>query len=89
LFNSKLNGRKLGFIIPLSGLPKDTTSELANLSSHYPYLMNVKQGSCKYQLFKMEQTNTCHILLGLEKIHIFCGHFSSFITALLFAPIQV
>jgi len=27
------------------------TSELADLSTHYPFLMlNVKQGSCKYQL---------------------------------------
>jgi len=33
--------------IPLSALPKDTTSELAGLSSHHPFFMlNVKQGSC-------------------------------------------
>jgi len=32
--------------IPLSALPKDTTSELAGLSSHYPsFMLNVKQGS--------------------------------------------
>jgi len=38
--------------IPLSTLPKDTTSEPVGLSSHYPFLMlNVKQGSCEYQLF--------------------------------------
>jgi len=37
--------------IPLSALPKDTTNELASLSSHYPFFMlNVKQGSCEYQL---------------------------------------
>jgi len=37
--------------IPLSDLPKDTTSELAGLSSHYPFLMlNVKQGSCECQI---------------------------------------
>jgi len=29
--------------------PKGTTSELAGLSSHYPFFMlNVKQGSCEY-----------------------------------------
>jgi len=34
--------------ISLSTLPKDTTSELASLSSHYLYFMlNVKQGSCE------------------------------------------
>jgi len=39
--------------IPLSALPKDTTSKVADLSSHYPFFMlNVKQGSCKYQLLK-------------------------------------
>jgi len=39
--------------IPLSVLPKDTTSKLAGLSSHYPFFMlNVKQESCKYQLLK-------------------------------------
>jgi len=38
--------------IPLSALPKDT-SELAGLSSHYPsFMLNVKQGSCEYQLLK-------------------------------------
>jgi len=35
--------------IPLSTLPKDATSELAGLPSHYPFFMlNVKQGSCKH-----------------------------------------
>jgi len=39
--------------ILLSALPKDTTSKLAGLSSHYPFFMlNVKSGSCKYQLLK-------------------------------------
>jgi len=39
--------------IPLSALPKDTTSELVGLSSHYPFFMlKVKQGSCEYQLLK-------------------------------------
>jgi len=34
--------------IPLSTLPKDTTSELARLTSHYPFfVLNVKQGSCE------------------------------------------
>jgi len=34
--------------IPLSALPKDTTSELTGLSSHYPsFMLNVKQGSCE------------------------------------------
>jgi len=33
--------------IPLSALPKDTTSELAGLK-----MLNVKQGSCEYQLLK-------------------------------------
>jgi len=38
---------------PISALPKDTTSELAGLSSHYPFFMlNDKQGSCEYQLLK-------------------------------------
>jgi len=37
--------------ILLSALPKDTTSKLAVESSHYPfYMLNVKQGSCEYQL---------------------------------------
>jgi len=37
--------------IPLSALPKDTTSELAGLSPHYSFLMlNAKQESCEYQL---------------------------------------
>jgi len=37
----------------LNALPKDTTSELAGLSSHYPsFMLNVKQGSCEYQLLK-------------------------------------
>jgi len=32
--------------IPLSALPKDTTSESAGLSAQYPFLiLNVKQGS--------------------------------------------
>jgi len=40
--------------IPLSALPKDTTSELAGLSSHYHILtLNIKQESCEYQLFKV------------------------------------
>jgi len=39
--------------IPLSALPKDTTSELTVLSPHYPFFMlNVKQKSCEYQLLK-------------------------------------
>jgi len=38
--------------IPLSALLKGTTSELADLSSHCPLMLNVKQGSCKYHLFK-------------------------------------
>jgi len=39
--------------MPLSVLPKDTTSELAGLSSHYSILMlNVKQGSFEFQLLK-------------------------------------
>jgi len=39
--------------IPRSALPKDTTSELVGLSSHNPFLMlNIKQGSCEYQLLK-------------------------------------
>jgi len=39
--------------IPLSALPKDKTSELAGLFSHYPsFMLNVKQGNCKYQLLK-------------------------------------
>jgi len=40
--------------IPKSALHmrKDTTSELAELSSHYPFFMlKVKQGSCEYQLW--------------------------------------
>jgi len=37
--------------ISVSALPKDTTNELADVSIHYPFLkLNVKQGSCKYQL---------------------------------------
>jgi len=37
----------------VSALPKDTTSELAGLFSHYPFFMlNVKQESCEYQLLK-------------------------------------
>jgi len=37
--------------IPLSALPKDTTSELAGLSSHYPsFMLNVKQERFEYQL---------------------------------------
>jgi len=43
----------IGRGIPLSVFPKDKTSELAGLSSHYPYFMlNVKKGSCEYQLCK-------------------------------------
>jgi len=39
--------------IPVSALSKDTTSKLVGLSSHYPFFMlNVKQGSCEYQLLK-------------------------------------
>jgi len=40
--------------ILFSALPKDTTSELAGLySSHYLcFMLNVKQGSCEYQLLK-------------------------------------
>jgi len=39
--------------IQLSALPKNTTSELADLSSHNPsFMLNVKQGSCEYQLLK-------------------------------------
>jgi len=41
--------------ISLSALPKDTTNELAGLSSHSHYSffkLNVKQGSCEYQLLK-------------------------------------
>jgi len=36
--------------IPLSGLQKDATSELAGLPSHYPFiLLYVKQGSCEHR----------------------------------------
>jgi len=36
---------------PVKCLPKDTTSELAGLPSHYPFFMrNVKQESFEYQL---------------------------------------
>jgi len=35
LFNSKLDGRKLGFNTSLSALPKDTTSELATQQANY------------------------------------------------------
>jgi len=39
--------------IPLSALSKDTVSELADLSSRYPFVMlNVKHGSYEYQLLK-------------------------------------
>jgi len=39
--------------IPLSALPKDTTSELVGLSPHYSsFMLNVKQESCEYQLLK-------------------------------------
>jgi len=35
--------------VPLSTLLKDTTSEFAGLSPHYPFqMLNVKQGSCEY-----------------------------------------
>jgi len=37
--------------ISLSAFPKDTTSELAGLSSYYPFIMlNDKQESCEYQI---------------------------------------
>jgi len=40
--------------ISLSALPKDTKSELSGLSSHYPsFMLNVKQGSCEYQLLSL------------------------------------
>jgi len=40
-------------IIPLIALSKDTTSEFARLSSHYPFsTLNIKQGSCEYQVLK-------------------------------------
>jgi len=43
----------VGLAMTLCPMPKDTTSELAGLSSHYPFLtLNVKQGSCEYQLSK-------------------------------------
>jgi len=39
--------------ITLSALPKDTTSELFCISSHYLFFMlNVNHGSCEYQLLK-------------------------------------
>jgi len=39
--------------ISLSALTKDTTSEFASLSSHYPFLMlNDKLRSCENQLLK-------------------------------------
>jgi len=39
----------------LSALSKHTKSELADLSSHYlSFMLNVKQGSCKYQLLKTD-----------------------------------
>jgi len=39
--------------IPFSALPKGTTSELAGLFPQYPFqMLNVKQGSCEYQLLK-------------------------------------
>jgi len=38
--------------VPLSALPKDTTSELASLSSRYSFLLNVMQESCEFQLLK-------------------------------------
>jgi len=39
--------------IPSSALPKDTTSEIASLALQHPFFMlNVKQGSCEYQLLK-------------------------------------
>jgi len=48
-----LKGRDVSFC----SLLKDTTSEVAGLSSHYPFLMlNIKQGSCDYQPFKSDST---------------------------------
>jgi len=42
------------YAIPLNALPKDTTSELADLSSLYPFFMlNVKQGICEYQPYSL------------------------------------
>jgi len=39
--------------IPLSALPKDTTSELAGLSPHYPFsMLKAKLGSCEYKFLK-------------------------------------
>jgi len=39
--------------IQLSALPKDTIRKFAGLSSHCPFsMLNVKQGSCKYQVLK-------------------------------------
>jgi len=38
--------------IPLSALPKDTSSKLPAYLHTIPLMLNVKQGSCKYQLFK-------------------------------------
>jgi len=36
-------------VIPLSALPKNTTSELAGLPSHYPFFkLMLKQGSCEH-----------------------------------------
>jgi len=41
-------------VIPLSALPKDTTSELDGISPHYLFFMlNVRQGSCECQLLNV------------------------------------
>jgi len=37
---------------PLHALPKDTTSELSAYLDTAPLMLNVKKGSCKYQLLK-------------------------------------
>ena len=38
--------------VPLSALPKDTTSELASLFSTQSYLLSAMQGSCEYHFLK-------------------------------------
>jgi len=49
-YHYQSNHSKIEAIL-LSALLKDTTSELADLSSHYHFLMlNIKQGSFKYHL---------------------------------------
>jgi len=62
--------------ISLSALPKNTTSELAGLSSHYPFFMlNVKQRSCEYKLLKSfvltrpgNRTQVCRLRSGCSKV---------------------